>query len=121
MNAVDYVQLRLFLAELTHAHVDEKDSRVDAAIRAMLERQPDAAYLLVGRIMQLENELCVARTTGATPVMRAIHVAPADAPQPPERATRWQVQPPWWLRPAATFTGVAFLARSAEHLLGPWT
>jgi len=121
MNAVDFVQLRLFLAELTQARADEKNPRVEAAIRAMLDRQPDAGYLLVSRVMQLENALCVAQTAGADPVVRAIRGAPADRLRPAERAARLKVQAPWWLRPAATFTGISFLARSAEHLLGPWT
>lgn len=118
MNVVDIIQLRLFLAELTHARVPEKDLRVDEAISRMLECQPDAAYLLVQRVMQLENALCAAaRTAGPRPFA---HAAPADA-RPAAHAAHSQVQAPWWLQPAATFAGVAFLAQSAEYLLGSWT
>ena len=114
MNVVARVQLRLFLAELTHVRVTEKDSRAEEAIRRMLERQPDAAYLLVQRVLQLENALCVARAGEAAP--RAVPVGA----RPAERAALPRPEAPWWLQQAATFAGVAFLARSAEYLLGPW-
>jgi len=116
MNAVDFVQLNLFLAELVHAHDIEKDARVDAAIRGMLERQPDAAYLLVQRVMQLESALCAACAGGsdAARVSRVSAAGGRSADRAPAR------QAPWWLQPAATFAGTAFLVRSAEYLLGPW-
>ena len=114
MNVVDRVQLRLFLAELTHVRVTEKDSCAEEAIRRTLERQPDAAYLLVQRVLQLENALCVARAGEAAP--RAVQVGA----RPVERATPPRSETPWWLQQAATFAGVAFLAQSAEYLLGPW-
>lgn len=109
MNVVDRVQLGLFLAELTHISVAEKDRRAEEAIRRMLERQPDAAYLLVQRVLQLENALCIARAGEAAP--RGVPAAERPAGRP---------EAPWWLQQAATFAGVAFLARSAEYLLGPW-
>jgi len=118
MNAVDLVQLNLFLAELAQAHDIAKDDRVDAAIRSMLERQPDAAYLLVQRVMQLENMLCAACAgrTDAAPVPRVSNAGGRSA----DRAVPRPPQAPWWLQPAATFAGTAFLLRSAEYLLGPW-
>ena len=116
MNAVDLVQLNLFLAELAQAPEIEKDPRVDAAIRRLLERQPDAAYLLVQRVMQLENALCaaVASESVATQSPRAPHASV-------RRTDRAAAGPaPWWLQSAATFAGTAFLLRSAEYLLGSW-
>jgi hypothetical protein len=118
MNAVDLVQLNLFLAELAHVRDIEKDVRVEAAIRSMLERQPDAAYLLVQRVMQLENALCAARA-GGTLAVQAPRV-PSAGGQSADRAAPRPSQAPWWLQPAATFAGTAFLLRSAEYLLGPW-
>jgi uncharacterized protein len=117
MNAVDFVQLNLFLAELAHARVMEKDRHVDEAIREMFVRQPDAAYLLVQRVMQLENALCAtcAGRTDAAPAARVPSVVGRSA----DHAAPRQSQAPWWLQPAATFAGTAFLARSAEYLLGP--
>ena len=117
MNAVDFVQLNLFLAELAHARDIEKDARVDAAIRSMLERQPDAAYLLVQRVMQLENALCAAcadRSDAAQVSRESV-----AGGRPADRASPRHAQAPWWLQPAATFAGTAFLVRSAEYLLGP--
>ena len=117
MNAVDLVQLNLFLAELAQAHDIEKDDRVDAAIRSMLERQPDAAYLLVQRVMQLENALCAA-CAGRTGAAQAARV-PSVVERSADRAAPRESPAPWWLQPAATFAGTAFLVRSAEYLLGP--
>lgn len=118
MNAVDRVQLNLFLAELAQVRGIEKDRLVDAAIRNMLERQPHAAYLLVQRVMQLENVLCAA-CAGRPDAAHGSRVTSA-AGQSADRAAPRQSQAPWWLQPAATFAGTAFLLRSAEYLLGPW-
>jgi hypothetical protein len=112
MNVVDRVQLRLLLAELTHARVAEKDPCAEEAIRRMLDRQPDAAYLLVQRVLCLENALGAAGADEPT-----LRVVPAQG-RAAARATRPDA--PWWLQSAAAFSGVAFLARSAEYLLGPW-
>jgi hypothetical protein len=68
--------------------------------------------------MQLENVLCAARA-GGTVAVPAPRVASAGG-QLAERAAPRQIQAPWWLQPAATFAGTAFLLRSAEYLLGPW-
>ena len=117
MNAVDFVQLNLFLAELAQARDVQKDDRVDAAIRSTLACQPDAAYLLVQRVMQLENMLCAACSgrTDAAPVPRV----PSTGGRSADPAAPRPSQAPWWLQPAATFAGTAFLMRSAEYLLGP--
>lgn len=46
-----------FLQRLTAAHGVAKDPQADAAIRAALDRQPDAPYLLVQRTLLLEQAL----------------------------------------------------------------
>lgn len=110
MNAVDIVQLDLFLAELAQARVAERDRRAEVAIRRALERQPDAAYLLVQRVMQLESALCAACATKAR-AARATRTFEGNSPSVADGE-------PWWREPAAPFAGTAFLLRSAEYLLG---
>lgn len=115
MNAVDIVQLNLFLAELADARVVERDRRAEEAIRRMLERQPDAAYLLVQRVMHLESALCGART--APPGAADDSRVPDASGNPAATAERRQ-RDPWWRQPNAGFAGTAFLIRSTEYLLG---
>lgn len=47
--------LERFLQQLTAARADQKDAEAEALIRQAYARQPDAAYLLVQRAMQLEQ------------------------------------------------------------------
>jgi len=115
MNAVDIVQLDLFLTELAHASVIDRDHRAEEAIRRMLERQPDAAYLLVQRVMQLESALCGARAKTFEAV-RDSHLPDANE-RPAADPERRQIHP-WWRLPVAGFAGTAFLLRSTEYLLG---
>lgn len=49
--------LTRFLQQLTAAQAGQKDAEADALIREGAARQPDAAYLLVQRAMQLEQLL----------------------------------------------------------------
>ena len=49
--------LTRFLQQLTAAQAGQKDAEADALIREAAARQPDAAYLLVQRAMQLEQLL----------------------------------------------------------------
>jgi hypothetical protein len=115
MNAVDIVQLKLFLAELSHARVSEKDRRADALIRLALERQPDATYVLVQRVMQLESALHGARA-GAALVARTPRVP--DGSARPAAETRPRQSEPWWRKVVPGFAGTAFLLQSTEYLLG---
>jgi hypothetical protein len=46
-----------FLQQLTQVRAAQKDSEADALIREACAQQPDAAYLLVQRAMQLEHVL----------------------------------------------------------------
>lgn len=116
MNAVDIVQLDLFLAELAQACVAEKDHRAEQAIRHTLQRQPDAAYLLVQRVLQLESALCAARARTSAAEERGLPVSKASMP-PAQTAERRQ-RDPWWRQSVAAFAGTAFLFRSTEYLLG---
>jgi hypothetical protein len=49
--------LSRFLQQLVAAQAGQKDAEADALIREAVSRQPDAAYLLVQRAMQLEQLL----------------------------------------------------------------
>jgi hypothetical protein len=49
--------LARFLEQLAHAQPPRKDAEADALIRETAARQPDAAYLLVQRALQLEQLL----------------------------------------------------------------
>ena len=118
MNVVDFVQVKLFLVELAQAPAIEKDRRLEEAIRDMLARQPDAAYLLVQRVMHLENLLCAACAGGADAAQ--VSSVPSGGGRSADIAASRQSRAPWWLQSAATFAGTAFLLRSAEYLLGPW-
>jgi hypothetical protein len=113
MNAVDIVQLNLFLAELAQAQIIDRDDRAESAIRAMLVHQPDATYLLVQRVLQLESALCGAHASASAPTREA-GVTDTD-PAPIEERRRCDA---WWRQTAAGFAGTAFLLRSSEYLLG---
>jgi hypothetical protein len=49
--------LERFLADLTAARAGQKDPEAEALIRDAVSRQPDAAYLLVQRALQLDHVL----------------------------------------------------------------
>jgi hypothetical protein len=57
MNLQEREQLSHFLQQLTQAQAGQKDAEAEALIREAGARQPDAAYLLVQRAMQLEQAL----------------------------------------------------------------
>jgi hypothetical protein len=57
MNLQEREQLSHFLQQLTQAQAGQKDAEAEALIRDAAARQPDAAYLLVQRTMQLEQAL----------------------------------------------------------------
>ena len=57
MNLQEREQLTLFLQQLSSAQAGPKDAEAEALIRDAAARQPDAAYLLVQRAMQLEQAL----------------------------------------------------------------
>lgn len=114
MNAVDKIQLELFLSELARARVLVKDSHVDALIRRALGQQPDATYLLVQRVLQLESALCGARaaaTSGAE--IRALRIGD----RPPEEVERRNGEP-WWRQPVDILAGTAVLLQSTAYLVG---
>lgn len=115
MNAVDIAQLNLFLAELAQARIIDRDDRAEAAIRDMLVRQPDATYLLVQRVLQLESALCGARASASPPTRETGVTDTAGHPAPIGECRGCDA---WWRQPAAGFAGTAFLLCSTAYLLG---
>ena len=115
MNAVDKIQLELFLSELTRARVLVKDAHVDALIRRALAQQPDATYLLVQRVLQLESALCGARAAAARggAEIRALRIGDRS----PDEAERRNGEP-WWRQPVDTLAGTAVLLQSTAYLIG---
>lgn len=61
MNAQERTLLTQFLDQLATARADAKDADADRMIRDACVRQPDAAYLLVQRALQLEQALDVSQ------------------------------------------------------------
>jgi len=57
MNSQERDLLTSFLQQLAQVQASQKDAEADALIREACARQPDAAYLLVQRSMQLEHAL----------------------------------------------------------------
>lgn len=58
--------LERFLTQLSQARAAAKDPQADAMIAEAVGRQPDAAYLLVQRVLLLDNALAAAREQNAT-------------------------------------------------------
>ncbi|HWI15973.1 MAG TPA: DUF2076 family protein, partial [Burkholderiales bacterium] len=57
MNAQERTLLVEFLDQMIGAQAGRKDAEADSLIREAVSRQPDAAYLLVQRALQLEQAL----------------------------------------------------------------
>jgi hypothetical protein len=57
MTLEERSQLNRFLNLLTQAQAGPKDAEAEALISEAVRRQPDAAYLLVQRVLQLEHAL----------------------------------------------------------------
>jgi hypothetical protein len=57
MNSQERALLEGFLDKLVQVHVTRKIPEADAMIRRVVDRQPDAAYLLVQRSLMLEQAL----------------------------------------------------------------
>lgn len=62
MNLQEREQLTHFLQQLTQAQAGQKDPDAERLIRDAAGRQPDAAYLLVQRAMQLEQALQIVQS-----------------------------------------------------------
>lgn len=72
MTPEERTQLAQFLQLLGQARAGPKDETAEAMIRDAFARQPDAAYLLVQRVLQLElaqqaSQQEIARTAGLPP------------------------------------------------------
>ncbi|MES2561222.1 MAG: DUF2076 family protein [Pseudomonadota bacterium] len=61
MTPLEKQLLERFLQQLTAAQAGQKDPEADASIRGACARQPEAAYLLVQRAIQLEQAFEAAR------------------------------------------------------------
>ncbi len=66
MNPQERDLLTSFLQQMRQAQGGQKDAEADALIAAACARQPDAAYLLVQRAMQLEYALQGAQSRAAS-------------------------------------------------------
>lgn len=62
MTPLEKQLLERFLQQMTAAQAGQKDAEADALIREASARQPDAAYLLVQRAMQLEQAFEASQT-----------------------------------------------------------
>ncbi|MCG2578134.1 DUF2076 family protein [Dechloromonas sp. XY25] len=146
MNTQEREQLTTFLSGLTAAQASHKDSEAEALIRQAVERQPDAAYLLVQkaflleqavgnsqrRIEQLQGELETLRSAQPRPAFadtgswgNSSPRMPAMTPAVPAAPVQPVIAPSWgngWLsNVATTAAGVAagaFLFQGIEHLVG---
>jgi hypothetical protein len=62
MNSTEKDLLTRFLQQLESAQAGQKDAEAEALIRQAAARQPDAAYLLVQRTIQLEQLLAASQS-----------------------------------------------------------
>jgi hypothetical protein len=146
MNSQEHALLESFLDKLVQVHGTRKIPQADAMIRRAVDRQPDAAYLLVQRSLMLEQaleqsnariaELELAQrqpdrnfldsgTSNSSPQMQRaaamIASPPAGAAAPPE-PSRGGGAASFLGQAAATAAGVAggaFLFEGIENLFGP--
>jgi hypothetical protein len=140
MNNQEREHLNGFLQQLSHATAPHKDADADVLIRAAIERQPDAGYLLVQRVLLLERavqtaqaetarlqaELDELRSTarGGYPADanawgRFALMAAQAAPMTTRSDSTWGSG--WLGNVATTAAGVvagSFLFQGIEHLLG---
>jgi uncharacterized protein len=148
MNPQESALLENFLDKLVQAHATRKIPQADAMIRRAVNRQPDAAYLLVQRSLILEQALEQAKariaalelTEQPDQSQNFLDTAAATAPaQMPRAGTTMIGAPPagagmpsepsrgggannFLGQAAATAAGVAggaFLFEGIEHLFGP--
>ena len=140
MTPNDTARLTTLLEQLVRIRGFEKDPQMDSWVQQAVVQQPDAAYLLVQRVMLLEAALDQARERVAQ--LEAARPAPAAAPQgwpaptPAMPTAPGNVTPlpsaapaqasgsgvsPWLKNVAATAAGVAggaFLFQGIESLFG---
>ncbi len=77
MTPEERAELTRFLQLLAQAQAGQKDPDAEGLIREACTRQPDAAYLLVQRVMQLEQALVEAKREATQP--RTSFVGDANA------------------------------------------
>lgn len=141
MNLQEREQLTHFLQQMTQAQAGPKDAEAEALIRDAGARQPDAAYLLVQRAMQLEQALQMVQAQASKlqaemEQMRsgarsgfldqgnswgrpaAVQSAPSAAAQSPQPQPQAQVQAPHAASPAASSWGSGMLGNVATTAAG---
>ncbi|MGO9931701.1 MAG: DUF2076 domain-containing protein [Steroidobacteraceae bacterium] len=146
MNSQERALLENFLDQLVQIHGIRKVREADAMIRRAVDRQPDAAYLLVQKSLMLEQALEQAKARIAElelpqqPDRNFLDTGAANAPVPiPRAAATMNAAPPagaatpaeppraggagsFLGQAAATAAGVAggaFLFQGIENLFGP--
>ena len=82
MNSEERTQLTRFLQVLGQAQAGPKDPEAEGLIRDAWSRQPDAAYLLVQRVLQLEHEVQAAQKSSFVGDANTWGRAPVAAPPP---------------------------------------
>lgn len=131
MNDLEREQLTALLNRLTQVQLTSRDAEAERLIREALGRQPDAAYLLVQRVLLQERALQAAHDD-----LRRLQAAPAagtsflgdttwgsparPVASPPPVATGAGGAPGWLGTVATTAAGVvagSFLYQGIEHLL----
>src|SRR4051812_22352137 len=96
MTLEERSQLNRFLNLLTQAQAGPKDAEAEALIAEAVRRQPDATYLLVQRVLQLEHALLEATkrnpSFAGAPKAGGGGGAPG-APRPPQPQPQQPPQP----------------------------
>ena len=107
MNIEERTQVTRFLQVLGQAQAGPKDAEAEGLIRDAWSRQPDAAYLLVKRVLQLEHEIQAAQKSSFVGDANTWGRAPVASPPPlstlqaPAQPTPTQQAP----APASTWGG----------------
>src|SRR4051812_16344139 len=101
MTLEERSDLHRFLQLLIHAQPGIKDAEAESLIRDAFMRQPDAGYLLVQRVMQLEHALLEAKQAqqsfvgdpnawGRGPAAPSVPFGPSAQPSPVQQSTALQ-------------------------------
>jgi hypothetical protein len=120
MTSQEKELLSRFLQQMTAAQAGQKDSEADALIRDAVARQPDAAYLLVQRAMQLE-QLLDATEARAQKLEAELEQARSASTTAGSRSTSFLGDPSWGARPSAAAAPSAVAQRSPGQPIGMGT
>ena len=137
MNSQERAILEPFLGQLVDIHGIAKDPEADQLISTAVERQPDASYLLVQRVLLLDQALDRARariaelestpgpsnveflgSASAWPTASSRPAAAGASVSPPVRAAAPQFAGPSYAAPASQPAGSGFLGQAAATAAG---